>query len=192
MIGPSIFISDGVGALFPWLATDKCPQNVEAHVTCNPDDSPFTNFDAGVQGVNTTVKRSNYGITDIPIAFDPPVTSPSQLATEITGSLQYTDGLLSRYPCYQQKPPARQLVNIAKAPVLILTGEATIHATYDQCLAQFLVQAGVSVNHTNLAEVGIRGNGQFLNVEKNSDEIASFIQSWLESKSLAVESADIA
>ena len=181
-IGPSIFISEGVGALFPFLATDKCPQNVKAHVTSNPDPGPFTSYDAGVNGVNTTTKLNNYGITDIPVTFDPPVTSPSQIVTETTGSLQYTSGLLSSFPCYQQKPPARQLINIVKAPVLILTGEATIHATYDQCLAQFLNQAGVSVNHTLLADVGIKGNGQYLNLEKNSDEIAQLIQGWIGSK----------
>lgn len=183
-IGPSFLISDGVGALFAFLASDKCSQNVKAHVTSNPDPGPFTSYDAGVAGVNTTTKLNNYGITDIPITFNPPATSPSQIMTETTGRLQYTDGLLSMFPCYQQKPPARQLVNLAKSPVLILTGEATIHATYDQCLAQFLNQAGVSVNHTLLADVGIKGNGQFLNFEKNSDEIAQLVQGWIGSQSV--------
>ena len=182
--GPSILLSASVGVLFPFLATDKCPEYVKAHVTFEPDDAPFTNYDAGVYGVNTTTKRSNYGVADIPLTFDPPVTDPSQIVTETTGRLQYTDGLLSLYPCIQQKPPARKLVNLSKAPVLIVTGEASIHVTYDQCLAQFLDQAGVSVNYTKLADVGIRGNGHFLNVEKNSDEIAGFIQGWLESESL--------
>lgn len=181
-IGPSALISDGVGALFALLATDKCPQDVKAHVTFNPDPGPFTSYDAGVYGTNTTTKLKNYGFSDIPLNFDLPVTSPNQIATEITGSLTYTDGLLSSFPCYQQKPPVRQLVSIAKAPILILTGEATIHATYDQCLAQFLVQAGVNVNHTNLADVGIKGNGQFLSLEKNSDEIAGLINTWIGSK----------
>ena len=178
-IGPSILISEGVGALFAFLATDKCPQDIKAHVTLHPDPGPFTSYDAGVFGTNTTTRLDNYGITDIPVAFNPPVTSPDQITTETTGELQDTDGLLSLFPCIQQTPPARQLVNISKAPVLILTGEASIHATYDQCLAQFLSQASVNVNHTLLAEVGIKGNGQFLNLEKNSDEIAGLALDWL-------------
>ena len=185
-IGPSIFISSGVGALFPFLATDKCPENVKAHVTFSPDPGPFTSYDAGVFGINTTTKLVKYGISDIPLTFDPPVTSPDQITTETNGTLEYTDGLLSLFPCIQQTAPARQLVNIAKAPVLILTGEATIHVTYDQCLAQFLAQAGLTVNHTYLADVGIKGNSQFLDVEKNSDEIAGLVESWLESETLAV------
>ena len=115
----------------------------------------------------------------MPLTYDPPVTNPSQLIQETTGKVEYTDGLLSKYQCVQQKAPAKQLVNIAKTPVLVITGQASIHATYDQCIVQFLQQAGVKVRFVRLENLGIRGNGHYLFLEKNSDIIAQFVDSWL-------------
>lgn len=107
------------------------------------------------------------------------MTNPNQLITQTTGKLQYTNGLLSKFPCIEQVAPAKQLVNIAKAPLLILTSQASIHATYDQCLVQFLQQARVGVKWTKLADVGIAGNGHFMFLEKNSDVIAEYVDGWL-------------
>ncbi len=182
MIGPSILISHSLGSSSAFLATDGCPDYVKAHVSVEGDASPFASYDTGTLGVNKSVPTRPYGLTTVPLAYNPPVTNASQLIQVQTGKLEYTAGLLSRFPCMAQAdtPPPRQLINIAKAPVLYLTTEASIHVTYDQCTVQFLQQAGVKVNGTYLPDVGIRGNGHYCMLEKNSDDIAEYIYDWIQ------------
>ena len=54
-----------------------------------------------------------------------------------------------------------------------------MHVLYDQCLVQYLKQAGVIVDWILLAKIGIKGNGHFSMLEKNSDQIAGVILKWL-------------
>ena len=180
-IGPSFLIAHSIGGSAAFLATDGCPTLVKGHVSVEGDTSPFTSYDAGVFGVNTSSPTRAWGLADVPIAYDPPVTDPSQLVTTTTGKLKYTDGLLSQYPCIEQatSPPPRKLANISQAPVLFLTTQASVHVLYDQCLVQYLKQAGVIVDWILLAKIGIKGNGHFSMLEKNSDQIAGVILKWL-------------
>jgi hypothetical protein len=50
---------------------------------------------------------------------------------------------------------------------------------YDHCTAKYLQQAGVPASFVQLADVGIKGNGHMLMIEKNNLEIADFIMSWI-------------
>ena len=72
------------------------------------------------------------------------------------------------------------LVNLAQVPTLILQSEASYHAGYDQCSVRFLRQAGVSVDFIKLDDVGVRGNGHMMMLEKNNHEIAQVMIDWLE------------
>ena len=182
MIGPSILISHSLGSSSAFLATDGCPDYVKGHVSVEGDASPFASYDGGALGANKSVPTRPYGLATVPLAYDPPVTNASQLVQAQTGKLEYTAGLVSKFPCIAQAdtPPPRKLVNIAKAPVLYLTTEASIHVTYDQCTVQFLQQAGVKVNATYLPDIGIRGNGHYSMLEKNSDDIAAYIDCWIQ------------
>ena len=58
----------------------------------------------------------------------------------------------------------------------ILAVEASYHAIYDHCTSKYLAQAGVANTFVQLADVGIRGNGHMLMLEKNNLEIARFIE----------------
>ena len=75
--------------------------------------------------------------------------------------------------CWLQQEPARQLVKLASVPILILIAEASYHAAYDHCTAAYLTQAGVANTMIRLEDIGIRGNGHMMMLEKNSDEIAA-------------------
>jgi pimeloyl-ACP methyl ester carboxylesterase len=79
-----------------------------------------------------------------------------------------------------QAEPARQLVNLRGIPILILTAEASYHAPYDHCTSRFLRQAGVEHDFVRLADLGIRGNGHMMMLEKNNLEIARVLQDWVE------------
>ncbi len=55
---------------------------------------------------------------------------------------------------------------------LIVVSEASYHAAYDHCTANYLTQAGVRNTMIRLGDVGIRGNGHMMMLEKNCDDIA--------------------
>ena len=82
-----------------------------------------------------------------------------------------------------QAEPARKLPKLARVPILIVVAEASYHAAYDHCTAAYLAQAGVPQRHSSgCADIGIRGNGHMMMLEKNSDEIAGVIETWLKKK----------
>ena len=82
--------------------------------------------------------------------------------------------------CYRQAEPARRLINLQQVPTLILQAEASYHAGYDHCSVRFLKQAGVNVDFIKLEEVGVRGNGHMMMLEKNNQEIARVMIDWLQ------------
>ena len=178
--GQAVFIAHAIGSAYAIQAADACPELVAAHVSLEGDQTPFAVYDRGAQGVNTTVPYRPYGVSNIPLVFDPLVDDPAQIRKEIVGQTSYTDGLLSNFSCILQGSPARQLTNVAKVPVLFVVGEASIHVTYDHCQVSFLRQAGVNVTFVRLPDEGIKGNGHLMMLEKNSDQIALLVATWIE------------
>jgi hypothetical protein len=81
--------------------------------------------------------------------------------------------------CWKQADPARQLPNLQKMPILVLTAEASYHAPYDHCTVKYLQQAGVKPAFIRLADLGIKGNSHVMMMEKNNKEIAAVIAQWL-------------
>ena len=144
------------------------------------DQPAFAIDDGATNGLNETVPGRAYGIADVPVAYDPPIGSAEDLKTVVVGETEYTDGLISRYPCtLQRNGTVRALANIRQAPILFLTGEASVHAVFDHCSVEYLRQAEVRVTYVILKEMGIRGNGHFDMLEKNSDDIAGVIAEYL-------------
>ena len=91
--------------------------------------------------------------------------------------------------CWLQKEPARQLPNLKRIPVVIIMSEASYHAAYDHCTAAYLNQAGVPNTLIRLADVGVRGNGHMMMIEKNSAAIAGVIAQWLDRQRLRAPQA---
>jgi len=81
--------------------------------------------------------------------------------------------------CWRQKEPARQLPNLKRIPVVIIVSEASYHASYDHCTANWLTQAGVRNTMIRLGDVGVHGNGHLMMLEKNPDDIARVMREWL-------------
>jgi pimeloyl-ACP methyl ester carboxylesterase len=81
--------------------------------------------------------------------------------------------------CWRQKEPARPLTNLRDIPVVIISSEASYHASYDHCTARYLAQAGVKNSFIRLADRGIHGNGHMMMLEKNNLQIAAVIADWL-------------
>jgi pimeloyl-ACP methyl ester carboxylesterase len=72
----------------------------------------------------------------------------------------------------------RQLPNLQGIPILIVVSEASYHAPYDHCTSEFLRQAGVKHEFVRLPEIGIRGNGHMMMLEKNNLDIAAYLVQW--------------
>jgi hypothetical protein len=82
--------------------------------------------------------------------------------------------------CWRQKEPARRLVAVGERPIPYLAAEASFYAPYNHCSVGYLNQADVKVTYVKLADIGLRGNGHMMMMEKNSDAIAQVIVDWLD------------
>ena len=183
--GPSIFVTHSFGTLLGLTGTDECPDLVKGHVAYEGDQQPFQTVGGEDLAKFTLIPSRPYGLSDTPLAYDPPITDPSQLKKVDTVKAEFKDGKVSKYPCKAQEDSPtsrpRKLVNIAKSPILFLTGQGSIHNLYDGCEVAYLQQAGVKVKYTLLESSGVLGNGHYGMLEKNSDAIAKYIGTWLKS-----------
>ena len=169
-IGPAIIITHSQAGPYGWGIGDARPALVKGIVAIEPQGPPFVD-----QIIGSAFARP-YGITNLPIAYDPPVTDP---ATDLPQqSIPPAENNLSS--CILQKNPPKKLANLSKIPILLITSEASYHAVYDYCTFNYLKQAGVDVKWLNLTAFGIRGNGHFLFMEKNNLVIAAQVKDWVQ------------
>jgi pimeloyl-ACP methyl ester carboxylesterase len=177
-IGPAILVTHGQAALFGWAASDARPDLVKAHVAVEPNGPPF--FDVQFRGGKEFWEKTGdgraraYGLTRMPLTFDPPVKAPEDLT--VAQQAKAADG---RIRCWLQGEPARTLPNLARVPTVLVTAEASFHATYDACTVAFLTQAGARPDVIQLADRGLRGNGHMMMLETTSDAVADVLAGWL-------------
>ncbi|MGU3544238.1 alpha/beta hydrolase [Methylobacterium sp. A52T] len=186
-IGPAILLTHGQAALFGWAASDARPDLVKAHVAVEPNGPPF--FDVQFRGGKEFWEKTGdgraraYGLTRMPLTFDPPVRAPEDLtvAQAAKGSDSKSDNRAAdgRIRCWLQGEPVRSLPNLAKVPAVVVTAEASFHATYDDCTVAFLTQAGARPDVVRLADRGLHGNGHMMMLETNSDAVADVLAGWL-------------
>ncbi|KAJ3802697.1 Alpha/beta hydrolase family-domain-containing protein [Lentinula aff. detonsa] len=184
---PVILMTHSQGSQFGWLLADARPSLVKAIVNLDPGGPPF--FESAIFSSRTPKVASStaeeqiwrftparpYGLTEIPITYSPPISSPSELAQQVI------DDSSPYFIHVQQAEPAHKLINLVNIPELVITAEASYHSMYDHCTVEFLRQAGVPVEHVKLEEVGIRGNGHMMFIEKNALEIVEKeVGPWIE------------
>ena len=123
-IGPAILIPHLQGGPYGLLWVDARPDLVKAIVAVEPSGPPFQ---------STVVKGSKvklYGVTDIPLDYDPPF---GPMPWSGGRPLQVQEHRTSTGQTYIiQKEPARKLPKLSRVPVLVETGEASSHALYDE------------------------------------------------------------
>jgi pimeloyl-ACP methyl ester carboxylesterase len=168
-IGPAIVLTHSQSGPFGWLIADARPKLVKAIVAAEPAGPPFQDAVVGND------KARAWGVTDIPITYDPPITDPSQLQIEQQAVPDKPDFA----KCWDQKAPAHSLANLRGIPVMLVTSEASYHAGYDHCTARYLTQAGVNTDFVRLEARGINGNAHMMMLEKNNLRIAGLITAWL-------------
>lgn len=168
-----ILITHSQSGQLGWILADARPSKIKAIVALEPRGPPFEDV------VFTHAPARPFGLTEIPLRFSPPIMSASDFhPTAVTDSI-------TNFTCLLQSSPPRKLTNLANIPVLVVTSESGYHVVYDHCSVRFLEQAGVPVDHVYLAEVGIRGNGHMMFMEKNGLQIAhQVVQKWITEQKL--------
>lgn len=176
-IGEAILLTHSQSGTFGWLVADARPDLVKAIVAMEPSGPPVRDMIAkgAPDWFEDGPLTKPYGLTAEPLAYDPPLASPDDLVF-VRQDQADGPGLLRGW---EQAEPARQLANLRRIPVLVVQGEASYHAPYDHCTVRYLRQAGVTTTFIRLADLGIRGNGHMLMLEKNNAEIADVAANWL-------------
>lgn len=172
LLGPSYLVSHSSGAQYPIVLSNDCPQYVAGNINLEHSTQPFWSYGTTL---NAGSDMRLWGLANTPLSYDPPVSNYTELNKTWVGN-----DTLAHRRCYLQAEPARQLPNITSVPYLCLTGEASVHITYDHCVIDFLKQAGGRPDWIKLADRGITGNGHFSMVEKNNLEIAAVVEEWIQ------------
>jgi pimeloyl-ACP methyl ester carboxylesterase len=155
-IGPAIIQVHSAGGPFGYLVANERPKLVKAIVNVEGGGAAF-------QGGNV------WGLTDVPLAYDPPVSDPQELATkEVSGYKLQADASV------------RKLRNLAGIPIVYIAAErsgrdGTGHVA-------FLNQAGCTAEYMPLKSRGILGNGHFMMLENNRKQVFGVILDWLGGK----------
>jgi pimeloyl-ACP methyl ester carboxylesterase len=172
MIGQSYTICHSAGCTYTAIWSDACPDLLRANINIEPGNIPFTSLigNTTVPGVGRTPSRP-CGLTYTPLQYDPPVTNCSAITTVEVGP-----DTPAKRSCILQTGVIHKLTQLGKVPYVMVTGEASPHGTYDHCFVEYFKQMGVAnYQWIKLADVGIKGNGHFMFLEKNNLEIAAAI-----------------
>ena len=177
-IGPGILMVHSQAGAFAWPVADARPDLVKAILAIEPNGPPVhgVEFTGSPDWFKEGPVSLRYGITSVPLSYVPAVKSAEELSF-VKDDKADGAGFVA---CWKQKEPARQLPNLQKMPILVLTSEASYHAPYDHCTVRYLQQAGVQPTAVRLADIGIRGNSHVMMLEKNNKEVATVIANWLD------------
>lgn len=162
-IGPAVFICHSAGGPAGYLAADMRPDLVKALIAIETIGPPFMKR-PGVELI--------WGLSCAPLTFDPPASSPAELDLTV-------DNDHGPVPRTMQAEPARQLVNLAKTPIAVVTAETSPFMMFDRHLVDFLEQAGCAVDLIRLGDRGIHGNGHMMMLESNNREVLGELTGWL-------------
>jgi pimeloyl-ACP methyl ester carboxylesterase len=168
-IGAAILVTHSQSGPLGFLIADARPLLVKAIVAVEPSGPPVENLIVGFG------EARPYGLTAIPLTYDPPVAEPTELAF-VRQERADRPGLVAGF---LQREPARKLTNLRQIPLLVVTAEASYHAPYDHCTVNYLVQAGVAVDFVRLEDRGIHGNGHMMMLENNNLVIAALLHDWM-------------
>ncbi|MGA3157901.1 MAG: alpha/beta hydrolase [Steroidobacteraceae bacterium] len=172
---PVVLLTHSIGGAFGWSVADARPRDIAAVIAIEPAGPPIQAVDAAHQAYNGKPNLP-WGLTNLPLEYEPTIKDAAELQTAVSG----VANVPGRVNCYLQTGSPRRLKNLVGIPVLLISSEASYHAIFDACTAQWLNQAGVHTDYVELASVGITGNGHEMMLEKNSDEIAKYLAGWLD------------
>lgn len=170
---PAVLLGHSAGGPMPLVIADARPDLAAGLILLEPSGPPFVN-----QPPLSSGAARSWGVAEIPLTYDPAVTDPS--VDLVRQNVTAPDADLDDCVLQADQPAPRKLKNLVDKPILMVTSEASYHAAYDYCTANYLRQAGCgSLEYVELEKAGIRGNGHMMFLEKNSDEVQNILREWL-------------
>ena len=169
-IGAAIIITHGDSAAFAWLLADARPELVKSIIAIEPKGEPFAGPNASSRVVSNTAA---WGLTAAPMTFEPAVTDPADIGRTQRSS---ANGRISM----QQTMPARRLVNLVNIPIAVLSAGASQEIDTHTAIATFLSDAGCRVDHLRLGDMGLTGNGPYMMLEQNNEQVLQVATAWLD------------
>ena len=128
-IGPAIVLTHSQSGPFGFADRRRTAEAREGRDhRVEPSGPPFE------ATIIATGKARAWGVSDIPMTYDPPVKDPAEIAVVREEKADGPD----LFVCWMQKAPARQLVNLKGIPSVIIAAEASYHQLYDHCTAKYL------------------------------------------------------
>ncbi|MBY0560506.1 alpha/beta hydrolase [Hyphomicrobium sp.] len=186
-IGPAIIITHSMTGPESWFIPQANPGKVKAIIAVEPTGNSSLNGD--------NAPGTTCGLSNVCLNFSPPVASAADLGLTKTpppaGGFQGQPASNLKSCWLQSGPVIHQPTGLKGTPILIQTGQASYHSTYDYCTSLFLNQAGIPHSYVYLPTVKIFGNGHMQMLESNNLQIAAFDEQWL-SKALHVHDNDMA
>ena len=177
-VGPAVLLTHSQSGTFGWTIADARRVLVKGIVAVEPNGPPV--YEIKFKGAPDFFEEDGitraWGITRGPLRFEPSAAG----AEEIKFVRQEKPEAPDLVRCWLQEEPARQLPGLKGIAILIVTAEASYHASFDHCTSRFLRQAGVEHTFVRLADVGIRGNAHMMMLERNNLEIATFLDQWIQ------------
>jgi pimeloyl-ACP methyl ester carboxylesterase len=169
-IGPAILVPHSQPGSPSRLVADSRPNLVKALVQLEPGGPPVFFMAPLFPAVELP-----WGLTYNRITYAPAVSDPSELKfAQVPVADPYVE------TCWVQAEPARELPNLQRVPILLLTSESGYNTLWDPCTHEYLKQAGVEHTWIRLEQIGIHGNGHFHFIEKNSNRVAGVVRDWIE------------
>jgi len=171
---PVILLTHSQGGGIGFNVADQRPNLIAGMVAIEPGGPQIGVVD--LAKVSYTRKNPNsWGITNMPMHYDPPVNNQSDLHVYLEEKSERPDEV----PCYMQEEPVHKLVGFEKFKILSISAEGTYHRVYDHCIPKWINQAGGHDEFVRLEDVGIHGNMHEMFLDKNSDQVIGFIDDWL-------------
>jgi pimeloyl-ACP methyl ester carboxylesterase len=160
-IGPAIIMTHSAGGPFGLLVAEARPSLVKATVIIEGAGSGF----AG---------GNRWGMSSIPVTYEPPVNDPAEIKTQWVATPE--PGIAGYF---LQTEPARRLPNLRNTRVVFVTADSSFASPGNPGGVAFLKQAGVQAEELRLSNLGIKGNGHMMMVEKNSRQVLQPIIDWI-------------
>jgi NAD(P)-dependent dehydrogenase (short-subunit alcohol dehydrogenase family) len=170
-VGPAIVIAHSAGGPPSWVAADLEPDNVLAFVALEVLGPVFSDEPG---------RELPWGLTAVPLTFDPPVSNPEELG--VTPHPLPTPGPV---PLLLPTAPVR-LANIAEFPIAVVTAEASVFRLFDDHLVTFLTRLGCDADRVRLEDHGVHGNSHGFIQELNNTEALGVVTGWLAERGLTV------
>ena len=170
---PVILLTHSQGGGIGFNVANERPKLIAGMVAIEPGGPQIGNVDTA-KVAYTRINPNSWGLTPMPMKYDPPFASPADIKTHLVPSDRPDE-----VGCYLQDEPVHKLAGFQGMPILSISAEGTYHRVYDPCIPKWLNQAGAKDDFVRLEDVGIHGNMHEMFLDKNSVEVIKYIEGWV-------------